>query len=778
MHSYHVKTKSSSLRAVMNDPNLSKTIKEAMDSPIGSSKRTRARNILRVVNRGLSRGVINMPMMGAMDGQGGALPSNTQYNQNKLKVTAPQTTGQKINVAPAAPQPTVSATGQPTVLPNTIFLKGAPASPTPIVSNEKPDTGVLGSLKNFFGSLNLKTKQYNPASTASVGSDLQRMGSELNQKVIQPVNQAVVQPAVSKVKQAVQSPAVQQFGPSASRLGSAFTGQQGLLTNVGRLGEKIPSGIGTTPTAPSTTAVSTQSATAQSGATPTPTTQYQGAIGPQTQTGTAAGVGQDLYLNDYNNLDEANRNFGSAAIDNWYNNLEVNDKAYFKDVYDAVKSGLGADWYVDYVMNSKEKMKQMFPNTPEEYLPVGASLAGQLNKLSETLDSKFKIEQQLDNLTRLATQGATLNMDLSNFIKGKDQYLGTIDKMLDDLKDTMAYSDTSNPFVAQRLNNYQNYLTTLKGRQNQRYMDFVDQSINLYNAQFQNAQNLYTKSLDEVEKKFTKAAAITEEDYNRAKDTLKNLYTMVADQETLADNRWKMQQERTKSALDNAQSVLNLKKTQKEYEQLGKKALTSNEQNILEQSIMGVVRDKDTKQITSLGNRDLLSILSQAENQGIESQPVEDFYMNAVDNDVSNSTRSTGQFSDVFSQYSPTVQALISSGRQDDAAILQAQLMSSAVKGLKDYLTNSSRITIVVDALKDLVGVGFGGEIKDRQKFIDKYKDVISEDILKELFALKEIRKADYKNVEEVFDFSKGDEDFINQLLNDLLGYWQSSLTL
>jgi hypothetical protein len=60
-----------------------------------------------------------------------------------------------------------------------------------------------------------------------------------------------------------------------------------------------------------------------------------------------------------------------------------------------------------------------------------------------------------------------------DYIKGKDEYLNAINKLLDDTLTKMAYTDTSNPYVAQRWRNYLDYLYTLRDGQISRYNDIA-----------------------------------------------------------------------------------------------------------------------------------------------------------------------------------------------------------------------------------------------------------------------------------------------------------------
>jgi len=60
-----------------------------------------------------------------------------------------------------------------------------------------------------------------------------------------------------------------------------------------------------------------------------------------------------------------------------------------------------------------------------------------------------------------------------DYIRGKDEYLKKINGLLDDARMKIAYTDTSNPYVAQRWENYLDYLYTLRDRQISRYNDIA-----------------------------------------------------------------------------------------------------------------------------------------------------------------------------------------------------------------------------------------------------------------------------------------------------------------
>lgn len=219
--------------------------------------------------------------------------------------------------------------------------------------------------------------------------------------------------------------------------------------------------------------------------------------------------------------------------------------------------GIGANAFALGVMADANKLKELFPNVPVDKLPVGASLTGQLMELEDQLRKENNLDLLQQRLNQAVTQGVTLQDDLTAYIRGKDEYLNGIQKMLDKANDTyLASSMRSDPFYSKSMQNYTNYLTILKGRTTQRYVDYLNSSINYHNGQITNLQNAYNSAAQRVNDQFKWQSAMTTEQYQNIKDTLVQMYNNVAQRAGLLDMSSKDSIDLLKSQAGLAQTIL------------------------------------------------------------------------------------------------------------------------------------------------------------------------------------------------------------------------------
>lgn len=111
------------LNAIMNNPNLSRVVSDALNSPPGSSKREKASAMLRSLNKASNR----------LDGQGGGNPyMDMDLNQQQPSPQISNSTPSTIGIPP----PQQTATGQPTTPSSTEQQTSTPAEQTPNIGAE------------------------------------------------------------------------------------------------------------------------------------------------------------------------------------------------------------------------------------------------------------------------------------------------------------------------------------------------------------------------------------------------------------------------------------------------------------------------------------------------------------------------------------------------------------------------------------------------------------------------------------------------------------------
>lgn len=168
-------------------------------------------------------------------------------------------------------------------------------------------------------------------------------------------------------------------------------------------------------------------------------------------------------------------------------------------------------------------------NMPSESLPYGSALTNQIDKLGATLKKEYKIDELYNRMAALSEGSNTIQGDLEAYIRGKDDYLNDVDKLIQGAEGRLANVDTSNPVVAAQGKQYLDYLYMLKGRQSQRYADFLTTSVDLYKKKFDQATNNYNRALDFYEKDLDRKTQLTMSEFNTYMGALQGMYTEIAE---------------------------------------------------------------------------------------------------------------------------------------------------------------------------------------------------------------------------------------------------------
>jgi hypothetical protein len=424
----------------------------------------------------------------------------------------------------------------------------------------------------------------------------------------------------------------------------------------------------------------------------------------------------------YDDLNTFKNDYGESELDAWFSALDPSQQGYYKDIYNAVKTGVGAETWAFNAMTSPDILKNLgLPPEVINGLPKTGLLSTSINDLYSAIKTEFNLNGQLDKITDLQNQGLTIKDDFNSYIRGKDEYLNKVDGLLTKAKDYVAYTDTSNPYVAQRLSNYVNYLTILKGRQNQRYIDFVDRSINEYQADLTQQTNLYKEASANAQEKFQKMSSVTEESFNNMKTMLKDLYTNIDNRTQLARDTEEFQWKRAEAERSEMKDMLDMAKIQKEINS-GNTDVTTANWNTLDGFMLE--RDKDGN-ITFL-SYDPFEAAESAVRNGFDRDTALNYYMQLIGKDVKDKASYDSNFLDEFYKFKPYLTALESykETNPDLYDKLSYTLEGNLRAGIKSYLLQSEKIIAVRDAIDDLVGKGWGKPQKDKNKFITSHADI------------------------------------------------------
>lgn len=246
-----------------------------------------------------------------------------------------------------------------------------------------------------------------------------------------------------------------------------------------------------------------------------------------------------------------------------------------------IKAGGKTAWQFD-VMTDPDKLSQILgiPKEGLNWMPKSGLINESLKELREVKENEYGINNQLKNLMGLTARGKMVKPFIQDYIRGRDTYLNKLDSMLNTAKDKIAYMDLSNPAKRAEANNYLSYLTTLKGRQNQRYIDYLNSSIEQMNVQVQNNIDTYNILKETFEKDLADETAITKERYNKLEEILKGMADSVEERKKLEKENQKWEWEIEDREQQKLEDVLKLQKMRLDIAKAQKELAEPSETNI------------------------------------------------------------------------------------------------------------------------------------------------------------------------------------------------------
>ena len=223
-------------------------------------------------------------------------------------------------------------------------------------------------------------------------------------------------------------------------------------------------------------------------------------------------------------------------------------------IYNTSSSGSGTDLQTAWAALPEAIQKQYGPELFAK-LMQGASLTQQEEQLKQTLTQEYDLNNLLAKKNEMENMTPTVKQDMTDYIKGRDTYVKKIDNMINSVNSTMASTDISNPVTNKMYTDYKNYLLTLKGRQNQRYTEYLNRSIEQYNTDLTGIQNQYQNAVTSYNSALKSGDDLLENQYKETHDILVNMYnSLEKGPQTLAD-RQKAMNELNTTALSTASSI-------------------------------------------------------------------------------------------------------------------------------------------------------------------------------------------------------------------------------
>jgi hypothetical protein len=244
--------------------------------------------------------------------------------------------------------------------------------------------------------------------------------------------------------------------------------------------------------------------------------------------------------------------FPGGEIDSWYTALSPEEQTRFKPVYDAAKSKVGPKTFGMQLQTDTKKLEQLFPGWTKEMLPEGASDSLTIGDLDKALQMEYGLNQKADKLSVLKAGANTIKDQLGDYVKDKDEYVKHVDNIIGKTQTAMANMDMSNPEVRKRMNNYLNYLFTVKGRQQIKYDEYIQRGINEFNQELRQSQENYDNAYNQYQRELSAKT----KDIEAMKDAAGEMVSAVSDLEKNSMQLYNLKASVIKNASDIADSAL------------------------------------------------------------------------------------------------------------------------------------------------------------------------------------------------------------------------------
>lgn len=226
-----------------------------------------------------------------------------------------------------------------------------------------------------------------------------------------------------------------------------------------------------------------------------------------------------------------------------------------------VNAGMSDEQIAAQYMNDKKALSALIPGNDD--WAGGASAQGHKDAVEQKLRETSNLDNLLNQKKNLAIRSGSFMRDITDYIDQKDTYVRDIDKMYDD-----AYAKINSsgiPLYKEEGAAYLNFLTMLKGRQNERYTDMLNNSVQQFQTEQTNLDNQITDKTNQLQNDINSGQGMEMEHFNRIHDTLINLADQIRKAPQAAMDAAKAQIEIDKAR---AESISAQIKSAKDYQDL------------------------------------------------------------------------------------------------------------------------------------------------------------------------------------------------------------------
>ena len=695
------------LRSIMKNPKMAKMMEDAFAAPIGSTRRARVKNIVSVVNKLTARTV------SGQDGAGGdpmtpranmsmMAPERNSFANKKIFPPAPafkegvMNTGPKFNKTPASG--TFDGAG------GDGYSWDTTSGYVPnIASNLYQATKDFGTMNQGIGTNIGKGILTGLAGTAAM-SEYGQNNAFGNQNLTDTAGAKAIKALWGNNTPTTSTPGAQYPGltspyPALNKLGFSSAGQkqntplgqmqgaQQQPSSTPKVAEIVDNGNGT------------YSYTKKDG------TLHTGQWGDNFQDTSSApsGTGTDLNLSGNYSTGDTSGTTNSTG--------STMDIGRFGGLMSAISNNVGPNTFAYQTLADKAAFKKLFPGIPDDQIPAGASLERQLGDLKGTLQKEYQLDTLLNNKNNLIKSGATLPGQLEDYIRGRDEYINGVDKMINTVKGDAAGQNILTPDAQARSNKELNYLYTLKGRQNKRYIQFMNSAITEHNADLASVDAQYNTAMTAYQDAFNTQGTIVQGDYNRYYTMLTDLYNQVETAPDKVTSREYAQEQLNAAKLANIDAVTGKTKSAKDID-------IYTEMNKYKDYMV----DKDGNLLPDVN---LTDKIKQVASQNMDPNGVIELAGTGISKGLA-ATSGSDPFPTI-SKYKTMISNLKSdlaaSGQTGiDISGLEQTLKSQAAAPVADYLKTKS--AAIVNAVNDLTGKGWFVKPKtlaDKAAFIKNY---------------------------------------------------------
>jgi hypothetical protein len=165
---------------------------------------------------------------------------------------------------------------------------------------------------------------------------------------------------------------------------------------------------------------------------------------------------------------------------------------------------------------------------------MGGTLAELEASNKKTIWDAFKLDSQKTSIENMKEEYQALPKDMTDYITARDSYIKQTDKAIKDYMEEISHKDMSDPTTARQANSYLTYLYTLRGRQNQSYMGYLNDAVTQHETKLNNDIDDYNSQLAIATEQLTNINAISKEEYTTKFNSYSELYQSIMDAPTRA----------------------------------------------------------------------------------------------------------------------------------------------------------------------------------------------------------------------------------------------------